>query len=56
MLTYTGEILLAVSMAAMGLEVNIARMAKTGGRALLVGSRAALVLCAASLALIRILM
>jgi uncharacterized integral membrane protein (TIGR00698 family) len=56
LLTSAGEILLAVSMAAMGLEVNIKQMAKVGGRALLAGTLAAVVLCSVSLLLIRVLL
>ncbi len=56
LITNAGEILLAVSMAAMGLEVNIAQMAKVGGRALLAGSLSAIALCGVSLLLIRILL
>jgi uncharacterized integral membrane protein (TIGR00698 family) len=56
MLTYVGELLLAVSMAAMGLEVNIRQMTKVGGRALLTGTLSAIALCMVSLLLIRLLL
>jgi uncharacterized membrane protein YadS len=56
LLTNLGELLLSISMAAMGLEVNIVQFSKVGGRAILVGSLAGLVLCATSLLLIRILL
>ena len=56
LLTNTGELLLAISMAAMGLEVNIVQFSKVGGRAILVGSLAGLVLCTTSLLLIRFLL
>lgn len=55
LLTNAGELLLAVSMAAMGLEVNIVQFSKVGGRSILVGSLAGLVLCATSLVLIHLL-
>lgn len=56
LLTNLGELLLAVSMAAMGLEVNIVQFSKVGGRAILVGSLASLILCATSLLLIHFLL
>jgi uncharacterized integral membrane protein (TIGR00698 family) len=56
LLTNAGEFLLSVSMAAMGLEVSIAQLAKTGGRAVLVGTLAALALCSTSLLLIHVLL
>jgi uncharacterized integral membrane protein (TIGR00698 family) len=56
LLTNLGELLLSISMAAMGLEVNIVQFSKVGGRAILVGSLAGLVLCATSLLLIRVLL
>jgi uncharacterized integral membrane protein (TIGR00698 family) len=56
LLTSAGELLLAVSMAAMGLEVNVGQMSKVGGRALLAGSMAAVTLCGVSILLIRILL
>jgi uncharacterized integral membrane protein (TIGR00698 family) len=52
LLTNAGELLLAISMAAMGLEVNIVQFSKIGGRAMLVGTLSGLTLCATSLALI----
>jgi uncharacterized membrane protein YadS len=51
-----GEILLALSMAAMGLEVNVRFLARAGGAALLTGAAASAVLCLASLLLIRMLL
>lgn len=51
-----GELLLTLSMAAMGLEVNIRFLAKTGAGAVLTGTAATAVLCAASLLLIRLLL
>jgi uncharacterized membrane protein YadS len=54
MLTNASELLLAISMAAMGLEVNIAQFSKVGGRAMLVGTLAGLILLATSLLLIRL--
>jgi uncharacterized integral membrane protein (TIGR00698 family) len=54
LLANLGEVLLAVSMAAMGLEVNIRFLAHTGGRAVLTGAAASLVLCVTSLLLIRL--
>ena len=56
LLTNAGELLLTVSMAAMGLEVDIAQFSKLGGRAILVGSAASLILCGVSLLLIRLLL
>jgi uncharacterized integral membrane protein (TIGR00698 family) len=50
------QILLTLAMAAMGLEVSIRRLAKVGGPAVLTGLGAAIILCLASLALIRILL
>ena len=52
LLTGAGELLLAVSMAAMGLEVNIVQFSKVGGRALLAGTLSGLILMATSLLLI----
>jgi uncharacterized integral membrane protein (TIGR00698 family) len=49
-----GELLLTLSMAAMGLEVNVRFLAHTGGRAVLTGAAATVILCAASLLLIRL--
>jgi uncharacterized integral membrane protein (TIGR00698 family) len=54
LLTNFGELLLALSMAAMGLEVNIVQFSRVGGRATLVGSLAGLILCATSLLLIKL--
>ena len=53
-LTNLGELLLTVSMAAMGLEVNVRFLAHTGGRAVLTGAAASVVLCVTSLLLIRL--
>ena len=55
-LTNLGEWMLTLSMAAMGLEVNVRFLAHTGWRAVVTGAAASLVLCAASLALIRLLL
>ena len=49
-----GELLLTLSMAAMGLEVNVRFLAHTGGRAVLTGAAASVVLCVTSLLLIRL--
>ena len=49
-----GELLLTVSMAAMGLEVNVRFLANTGGRAVLTGALASAILCLTSLLLIRL--
>jgi len=54
LLTNVSELLLALSMAAMGLEVNIIQFSKVGGRAMLVGTLASLILLATSLLLIRL--
>jgi uncharacterized integral membrane protein (TIGR00698 family) len=51
-----GEILLALSMAAMGLEVNLRVFAKVGGSALAVGAAASTCACLVSWALIRIML
>lgn len=51
-LAEAGNILLTLSMAAMGLEVNLRMMAKVGGAALAAGAVASLVACAVSWALI----
>lgn len=56
LLTNLGELLLTVSMAAMGLEVNVRLFAKVGGRAILVGAAASLVLCVVSLLLIQLVL
>ena len=53
-LTNVGELLLTLSMAAMGLEVNVRFLAHTGGRAVLTGTAASVVLCLTSLLLIRL--
>jgi uncharacterized integral membrane protein (TIGR00698 family) len=55
-LTNLGELMLTLSMAAMGLEVNIRFLAHTGGRAVLTGVGASVVLCLVSLMLIRMLL
>jgi uncharacterized integral membrane protein (TIGR00698 family) len=49
-----GELLLTLSMAAMGLEVNVRFLAHTGGRAVLTGAAATVILCVTSLLLIRL--
>lgn len=51
-----GELFLTLAMAAMGLEVNVRFLARTGGRAVLTGTAASAVLCLASLLLIRLLL
>lgn len=51
-----GELMLTVSMAAMGLEVNVRFLAHTGGRAVLTGIGTSVVLCVVSLLLIRLLL
>jgi uncharacterized integral membrane protein (TIGR00698 family) len=56
LLANCGELLLTLSMAAMGLEVNIRFLAKTGAGAVLTGAGATVVLCAGSLLLIRLLL
>ena len=56
LLANLGELLLTLSMAAMGLEVNIRFFAKVGGRAILVGIGASIILCSFSLILIRLLL
>jgi uncharacterized integral membrane protein (TIGR00698 family) len=56
LLTNLGELLLTLSMAAMGLEVNIRFLARTGGTAILTGVAASVVLCTASLLLIHLLL
>ena len=48
-LTNAGELLVAMSMAAMGHEVSIVQSSKVGGRAMLVGTLAGLILLAPSL-------
>ena len=54
LLTDASELLLAISMAAMGLEVNIVQFSKVGGRAMLVGTLSSLLLLATSLLLIHL--
>jgi uncharacterized integral membrane protein (TIGR00698 family) len=54
LLNNAGELLLAISMAAMGLEVDIVQFSKVGGRAMLVGTLSGLILCTASLLMIRL--
>jgi uncharacterized integral membrane protein (TIGR00698 family) len=54
LLTNASELLLAISMAAMGLEVNIGQFFKVGGRAMLVGTLAGLMLVVTSLLLIHL--
>jgi uncharacterized membrane protein YadS len=56
LLTNLGEILLTLSMAAMGLEVNVRFLARTGGTALFTGTAASLILVLTSLLLIRLLL
>ncbi len=51
-----GNWLLTLAMAAIGLEVNLRLLIHAGGRALLAGAGATLILCAASLWLVRLLM
>ncbi|MGH9657767.1 MAG: YeiH family protein [Bryobacteraceae bacterium] len=55
-LVETGNLCLALSMAAMGLEVDLRSMTKVGGRAILAGALCSVALCAVSLALIRMLL
>jgi len=55
-LVEAGSLLLALAMAAMGLDVDIHFLARVGGRAVLTGIVSCLALCAASLALIRLLL
>jgi uncharacterized integral membrane protein (TIGR00698 family) len=52
-LTEAGNLLLAVSMAALGLEVNLKLLVKVGGAALVAGALASVAACAASWLLIR---
>ena len=54
LLTFASEILIALSMAAMGLEVNFVQFSRVGGRAALVALLASLALCGLSLLLIRV--
>jgi uncharacterized integral membrane protein (TIGR00698 family) len=56
LLSSLGELFLTLSMAAMGLEVNVRFLARTGGRAVLTGAAASMVLCTVSLLLIRLLL
>lgn len=56
LLVNLGEVLLTLSMAAMGLEVNVRFLARVGGTAVLTGAAACLVLCIVSLLLIRMLL
>jgi uncharacterized integral membrane protein (TIGR00698 family) len=51
-----GNILLALAMAAMGLEVNLRMMARVGGAAMVVGTVATVAACVVSWALIRTLL
>jgi uncharacterized integral membrane protein (TIGR00698 family) len=55
-LVEAGNLLLTLAMAAMGLEVDVHFLARVGGRALLTGVVSCIALCAASLALIRLLL
>ena len=55
-LAEAGSILLTISMAAMGLEVNLKIFAKVGGTAMVVGAAACAVACAVSWALIKFLL
>jgi uncharacterized integral membrane protein (TIGR00698 family) len=55
-LTEAGNITLALSMAAMGLEINLKMFAKVGGSAMIVGALACIASCAVSWALIRALL
>jgi uncharacterized integral membrane protein (TIGR00698 family) len=55
-LAEAGNILLTLSMAAMGLEVNLRLFVKVGGAALAAGAAASIVACATSWALIRALL
>jgi uncharacterized membrane protein YadS len=56
LLTSTGKILLALAMAAIGLEVNVRLLAGVSTRALVTGLLSSVVLAAVSLALITLLM
>lgn len=56
MLAGTGNILLTLSMAAMGLEVNLRRLVRTGGPAMLTGIVTSLTQCLATWILIRFLL
>lgn len=54
-LAEAGNLLLTLSMAAMGLEVNVRVLANAGGSALAVGAGASLAACAVVVALVRLL-
>ncbi|MGI8743860.1 MAG: YeiH family protein [Bryobacteraceae bacterium] len=56
LLVNLGEMLLTLSMAAMGLEVNVRFLARVGGTAVLTGAAASVILCIVSLLLIRLLL
>jgi uncharacterized membrane protein YadS len=56
MLAEAGNVLLTLSMAALGLEVNIRVLAKAGGAAMAAGTLTCLATCAASYLLIRALL
>jgi uncharacterized integral membrane protein (TIGR00698 family) len=56
LLSQIEAILLTAAMAAMGLEVSVRRLAKVGGPAILTGVAATLIVCLASLALIKALL
>jgi len=56
LLSQVEAILLTLAMAAMGLEVSVRRLAKVGGPAILTGLAATVIVCLASLALIRALL
>jgi uncharacterized membrane protein YadS len=56
MLTEAGNLLLTLSMAALGLEVNIRVLAKAGGAAMAAGTLTCIATCAASYLLIRALL
>jgi uncharacterized membrane protein YadS len=56
LLTNLGELLLTLSMAAMGMEVNVRFLARTGGSAVLTGAGATVILGLVSLLLIRLLL
>ncbi len=55
LLVTAGNLVLALAMAAMGLEVNIRFLARVGAKAILTGTSCMLFLCVASLVLIRLL-
>jgi len=56
LLSQVEAILLTLAMAAMGLEVSVRRLAKVGGPAILTGLAATVIVCLASLALIKALL